>query len=143
MRSHENVAEQNHWSECGRSTPGANTDALGRPHRSVLPLCCGNRMIENVLIGLLAILFCGSALMVWPICAVLWRNTGHHAKVLRWAFFMALACQLIVIGFFVFSHGLLEHQYYWCMVSILVNIVFTPIMIVAALYDHAKHTPSA
>src|SRR5439155_26422418 len=29
------VAEQNHWSECGRATPVNSSDALGRPHRSV------------------------------------------------------------------------------------------------------------
>ncbi len=25
--------EKNHWSECGRETAIANSDALGRPHR--------------------------------------------------------------------------------------------------------------
>ena len=100
-------------------------------------------MIKNVLIGLLGILFYGSALFVWPICALLWRKTGHHARILRWAFFFALVCQLIVIGFFVFSHGILEHQYYWCLVSIMVNVVLTPVMVVAAVYDYAKQTPAA
>ena len=30
------LAEQIHWSECGRATSVASADALGRPHRSVL-----------------------------------------------------------------------------------------------------------
>ena len=34
----EKIAEQDHWSECGRVTPVADPDALGRPHRSVLLL---------------------------------------------------------------------------------------------------------
>ena len=32
------VAEQGHWSECGRATSVADADVLGRPHRSVLSL---------------------------------------------------------------------------------------------------------
>ena len=30
--------EPDHWSECGRAISVANSDALGRPHRSVFPL---------------------------------------------------------------------------------------------------------
>ena len=32
------IAEKNHWSECERAVPVADSDALGRPHRSVLSL---------------------------------------------------------------------------------------------------------
>ena len=32
------VAQQNHWSECGRVTSVRSPDAVGRPHRSVQPL---------------------------------------------------------------------------------------------------------
>jgi hypothetical protein len=35
LREHDDVA-QNHWSECGRAASLAKSDALGRPHRSVL-----------------------------------------------------------------------------------------------------------
>src|ERR1035437_10253104 len=42
MRCHaaakNDAAQQNHWSECGRAASVANSEALGRPHRSVLPL---------------------------------------------------------------------------------------------------------
>ena len=100
-------------------------------------------MINNVFLGLLGLLLYGSALFVWPICGFLWRKTGRHANVLRWAFSLCLACQLTVIGFFAFSHSILEHQYYWCMVSIMVNVAFTPIMIAAAFYDYAKQSPLA
>lgn len=30
------LTQQNHWSECGRATSVANSDAVGHPHRSVL-----------------------------------------------------------------------------------------------------------
>ena len=33
-----NQPNKNHWSECGRAISVANSDALGRPHRSVLAL---------------------------------------------------------------------------------------------------------
>jgi len=66
-------------------------------------------MIENALVGLLGVLLYASGLLVWPICALLWRGTGRRARALRWTFFAELACQLIVVGFFIFSHGILEH----------------------------------
>jgi hypothetical protein len=37
----ENSAEQNHWSERGRATAAGNSDALGRPRRSVLACAPG------------------------------------------------------------------------------------------------------
>ena len=48
-----------------------------------------------------------------------------------------LVCVLALIGFVVFSYGLLEHQYYWLMIMIVLNIVFTPLAVGAALYDYA------
>jgi hypothetical protein len=36
--SNGNTAQQNHWSECGRAASVDNSDALDRPHRSVLAL---------------------------------------------------------------------------------------------------------
>jgi hypothetical protein len=100
-------------------------------------------MIKTVLIGLLGALLYVSGLLVWPICALLWRKQGRHARVLRWAFFGGLACQLVVAGFFVFSRGIFGHQYYWCIVSMMVNVLFTPPMIIAALYDHGNQSPKA
>ena len=40
--SSHDLAEQIHWSECGRAMPVRNSDALGRPHRSVLALDLNN-----------------------------------------------------------------------------------------------------
>jgi hypothetical protein len=100
-------------------------------------------MIENLLIGILGVLGYGSGFLVWPVCAFLWRKKRRQARLLRWFFFGELAAQLTVAGFFVFSRGILEHQYYWCVVSMLANIVFTPFMILAALYDLGKQAPAA
>jgi len=45
-------AEQNHLSERGRAMSFANADALGRPRRSVLPLCVpGSEAFERFLAG--------------------------------------------------------------------------------------------
>ena len=40
--------QQDHWSECGRATSVANTDALGRPHRSVPALATRSAMIAAI-----------------------------------------------------------------------------------------------
>ncbi len=100
-------------------------------------------MIEDILIGLFSVLLYGSGLLVWPICALLWRKSHRRAKALRWAFFCEAVCQAIVIGLFLFSTGIVEHQYQWLMLSIIINIVFTPVALGSALYDHAKQIPAA
>jgi hypothetical protein len=100
-------------------------------------------MIENVLIGIVGLLLYASGLVVWPVCALFWRKKKRHTKALRWTFLCELACQLVIIGFFIFSRGILEHQYGWLVFSILVNIVFTPAMILAAFYDYSKQAPAA
>ena len=56
-RSREHVydrAEQNHWSECGRAASVDNSYALGRPHRSVLPLAQPD-IVRNVLYTLVLV----------------------------------------------------------------------------------------
>ncbi len=62
MWRHENSkderAQQNHWSEYGRSTPLANTDALGRPHRSVLAFgCCESLLMKMAYLIALTVSF--------------------------------------------------------------------------------------
>ena len=100
-------------------------------------------MIENLLIGILGVLLYASGLLAWPVCGLLWRRKKRHTRALRWVFFCELACQLVIIGFFIFSRGILEHQYDLLICSILVNIAFTPLMILAALYDYSKQAPAA
>jgi len=52
-------------------------------------------------------------------------------------FFANLICQLILIGFLVFSHGLIQHQYGWCILMLLANGFFTLLSLVAAARDYA------
>jgi hypothetical protein len=47
---------------------------------------------------------------------------------------------VILVSFGLFSRGILEHQYYWLILMIVVNVVFTPAAIAAAIYDYARGT---
>ena len=58
-------------------------------------------------------------------------------------FFGELTCFLILAGFAAFSRGILAHGYSWLILMILVNIVFTPLAIAAAIYDFVSDTHSA
>jgi hypothetical protein len=53
-------------------------------------------------------------------------------------FIAEIGCQLVLVGFSVFSHGILEHGYYWAVLMIMVNVAFTPLALLAAVYDHGR-----
>ena len=91
--------------------------------------------MRDIALAPLAILLYGSGLMVWPLCALFWRKTDRRSRALKWVFFAQLLLLLALIGFFVFSNGLLEHQYYWLILMIMLNLAFTPLAIGAAIYD--------
>jgi 4-amino-4-deoxy-L-arabinose transferase-like glycosyltransferase len=93
-------------------------------------------VLTNIGAVLLGIPLYVGGLLVWPLCAVFWRRTKRRARALRWVFFGQLFSLLVLIGFFVFSSGLLEHQYYWLIYIILLNILFAPLEIGAAIYDY-------
>jgi hypothetical protein len=99
------------------------------------------REMQDLLIKNGAILLCGlfysSGLLVWPICALVWRRRKSRTRALPWVFFIELAGLLVLMGFCMFSHGILEHGYYWCVYMMFLNIAFTPFALGAALYDHA------
>lgn len=97
-------------------------------------------MIENLVIGLLGLLLYGSGFLVWPVFAVLWRRSRRRARVLRWTFFAELLGQLALAGLLIFSRNILEHQYYWAMCMIILNVIFTPLMFLSAGYDHWTQT---
>ena len=90
-------------------------------------------MRDIALLPLLIILY-GSGLLIWPACALAWRKT-RRTRALRWAFFVKLVCLLTLYAFGCFSRGILEHGYYWLVLMIMANIVFTPFAIGAAIYD--------
>lgn len=93
--------------------------------------------MEDILINIVGGLFYVSGLLIWPVCAFLWRKK-RRTPASRWVFIAAVVCQLVLVGFFVFSRGLLEHQYYWLVLSLLANIGFTVLAIAAALYDYGS-----
>ena len=100
-------------------------------------------MINTVLIWLLGALMYGSGFLVWPACALLWRRTSRRTKARQWSFLAELAGQVVLGAFFVFSHGILEHQYNWLMLMIILNVLFTPVMLVCVIYDLGSQAPTA
>src|SRR5690349_20278222 len=93
--------------------------------------------MRDIALAPLAILLCGSGLLVWPTCALLWRKK-RRTRALRWFFFSELLCQLVLAGFAVIPYRILEHGYYWLILMIMTNIVFTPLAIGAAFYDYFR-----
>ena len=93
-------------------------------------------VMSDVLINLFGILLYSSGLLVWPCCWLLWRNEKRRTVALQWVFLGELGCQLVLLGFLMFSHGLLAQAYSWLFLMILVNLLFTPLAIGAAIYDY-------
>jgi hypothetical protein len=60
----EHRSEQNHWSECGRATSIASSDALGRPHRS-LPAFGIMKRVRTKIWFVLAALVAIGLVLVW------------------------------------------------------------------------------
>lgn len=79
-----------------------------------------------------------SGLLVWPVCAFLWHQNKRKTTGLRWVFLCQLVCDVVLAGFFIFSRNLLEHQYGWLFLMLVVNVVFTPAAIIAAIYDSGR-----
>ncbi len=96
--------------------------------------------MENILISCLGILLYGSGFLFWPVCALLWRGK-RRTKALRWVFLAQLAGNIVLAGLALLSIIKLEHGYYWFMLSIFLNILFTPLALGAAIYDFG-HTKS-
>ena len=96
--------------------------------------------MKYVIFGIIGVLSYTSGLLVWPACLLAWRK--HRTRASRWVFIVEAVCQLVLIGFFVFSQRILEHQYYWLVLMILVNLGSAPFAIGAALYDYGSQIPS-
>ncbi|HEY5913914.1 MAG TPA: hypothetical protein VJA21_25270 [Verrucomicrobiae bacterium] len=94
-------------------------------------------MMEAFFASVLGIVvyFCG--LFVWPACAFFWRNNRRRTMALRLVFFCQLLLDLVLAGFLIFSRGLMEHQYGWLFLMLVVNIIFTPAALIGAVYDSA------
>ena len=92
--------------------------------------------MRDIALAPLAILLYGSGLLVWPLCALFWRKTRRRAHALKWVFFTQLLLLLVLVGFLLFSNGLLEHGYYWLILMIMLNLLFTPLAIMEAMFDY-------
>lgn len=99
--------------------------------------------MEEVLIIIVGSLFYVSGFLVWPMCHFLWRKQKRPTKTLRLVFFAELICQSILVGFLLFSRGLMEHQYGWLFLIILVNVIFTPVALIASARDYALSEAAA
>ncbi len=92
--------------------------------------------MQEAIINTLGILLYTSGLLVWPICLFAWRKTGHRTRALRRVFIAEVVTLLVLIGFCAFSRGMLEHQYYWLILMIIANLVFTLLALGAASWDY-------
>jgi hypothetical protein len=95
------------------------------------------RSMHDIAFAPLAILLYGSGLLVWPVCALLWRKK-RRTRALRWVFLSELLCLLVLFGFAAFSRGILEHGYSWLILMIVANIAFTPLAMGGACYDYFR-----
>ena len=74
---HETRAEPGHWSECGRAVSVGDSDALGRPHRSVLSFGTRPCLAKNMLAASLTLmqkeLFVAARFLI-----SMWTNLPRH-----------------------------------------------------------------
>jgi hypothetical protein len=97
-------------------------------------------MMKDVLMMVVGGVLYFSGLLVWPVCVFLWRKKKRRTRVLRWVFLCQLLCDLVLAAFCAFSRGLMEHQYGWIFLMLVVNVVFTPAALLAAVYDCGRET---
>ena len=94
--------------------------------------------MSEALVCILGALLYLSGLLVWPIFALLWRKKKRRTIALRWVFFSALLCMLVLFGLATSRIVKLEHGYDWFIVWIPLNLLFTFAGLVAAIYDWAQ-----
>src|SRR5215469_10605215 len=97
--------------------------------------------LRETLTYVLVPLFYVSGLLVWPMLALLWRGQGLRKTAVKCVFWTELGCLMVLAGFEMFSQGLLEHGYYWCVLMILANLIFTPLALIAATFDYGRGKP--
>ena len=92
----------------------------------------------NFLISVVGALVYVSGLLVWPLCALIWREKKRHTRALRWVFSIQLICLLVLSGLACSGAVRLGHGYYWFIIWIPVNVLFTLAALGAAAYDYAQ-----
>ena len=98
--------------------------------------------MRDILIKCLGVPLYASGFLFWPVFALLWHRK-RRTTALRWVFFVQLACTLVLVGLACFSSIKLEHGYYWLMLLILLNLLFTPVALGAAIYDFVRNQTRA
>ena len=99
--------------------------------------------MKDVLINAAGALLYTSGLLIWPLCAFLWRKKKRPTTALRWVFFAELACTMALCGVAFFGSVTLEHGYYWFILLILLNLFFTLAALGAAVYDFIRSETNA
>ena len=94
-------------------------------------------LVGNVLALPLAVAFYASGLLLWPVRRWLRRKRSVRGRSLRFVFLsqiVAYAATIIIAGI---RPGMLEHGYYWFIILIELNILFTVVGVIAWIRDSA------
>src|SRR5215472_5578523 len=93
--------------------------------------------MPEVLINIFGTLLYVSGLLLWPIFALLWCRKKRRTIALRWVFFLELLCLAVIYVLAKTRIVKLEHGYYWFILWIPLNLLFTLAGLFAAMYDWA------
>ncbi len=94
-------------------------------------------LARNILLLPLPILFYASGLLLWPIRRWLRRKRSVRGRSLGFVFLGQIAAYAITIIIGAIRPGMLEHGYYWFIILIELNILFTIAGVIAWTRDSA------
>src|SRR6185436_4827254 len=89
----------------------------------------------EILLMPIAVVFYASGLLLWPIRRWLRRKRSIRGRSLWFVFLGQLAAYLATIIVAAIRPQMLEHGYYWCIILIELNILFTIAGVVAWIRD--------
>lgn len=94
--------------------------------------------MTSVLIGVIVGLFYVSGFLLWPLFALFWRKKRRRTTALRWVFLIELLCLLVLLVLASSGGVKLEHGYYWFIIWVPLNLLFTLAALAAATLDYAR-----
>ena len=94
-----------------------------------------NEVVLNILLAPLAILLYGSGLLLWPIRRWRGRKRAVGAKSQGFVFLGQCIAYVGVAVVAALRPRLLEHEYYWFVILIELNVVFTVAGVIAWIRD--------
>jgi hypothetical protein len=92
---------------------------------------------SDIIVVPVALLFYGSGLLLWPVRRWLRRKQPVRGKALGFVFLGQIIAYLATIIVGLIRPRIFEHGYYWFIVVIELNIVFTVLGVIAWLRDAA------